>query len=44
MHKNLGEDRTYSSEDMIADRQTNTHTDTDRHAHHNTPRSPIEAE
>jgi len=28
MHKNLGEDRTYSSEDMIADRQTNTHTQT----------------
>jgi len=29
--KNFGEDRTCSSEDMIADRQTH------RHAHHNTP-------
>ena len=41
MHKNFGEDRTCSSEDMIADTQThtNTHTDrqTDRHTHHNTP-------
>jgi len=35
----IGEDRTCSSEDMIADRQTHTHTDrqTDMHAHHNTP-------
>ena len=29
----FGEDRTCSSEDMIVDRQT--HTQTDRHAHHN---------
>ena len=40
MHK-IGEDRTSSSEDMIADIQTHihrsTHTHTDRHAHHNTP-------
>jgi len=35
MRKNFGEDRTCSSEDMIADRQT--HTETDEHAHHNTP-------
>jgi len=27
-HKKFGKDRTYSSEDMIADRQTNTHTQT----------------
>jgi len=33
----IGEDRTSSSEDMIADRQTHSHTQTDRHAHHNTP-------
>jgi len=26
MHKNFGEDRTCSSEDMTADRQTHTHT------------------
>jgi len=35
MHKKFGEDRTCSSEDMIAGRQTRAHTD--RHAHHNTP-------
>ena len=29
----IGEDRTHSSEDMIADIQTHT----DRHAYHNTP-------
>ena len=28
MHKKFGEDRTSSSEDMIADRQTHTHTHT----------------
>ena len=33
--KKIGEDRTCSYEDMIEDRQT------DRNAHHNTPRSPI---
>ena len=32
--KEFGEDRTCSSEDMIANRQTHT----DRHAHHNTAR------
>jgi len=32
MHKKFGEDRTCTSEDMIADRQTHT----DRHTHHNT--------
>jgi len=37
MHKKNGEDRTRVSEDMIADRQTHTHRETDRHAHHNTP-------
>ena len=39
MHKKFGEDLACSSEDMIADTQTNTHRDrqTDRHAHHNTP-------
>ena len=37
MHKNFGADRTCSSEVMIADEHT--HTQTDRHAHHNTPRS-----
>jgi len=31
--KKIGEDRTCSSEDMIADRQTHT----DKHAHRNTP-------
>jgi len=36
-HKSFGEDRTCSSEEMIADRQT--HRQTDRHAHHNTPRA-----
>jgi len=35
MHKKFGEDRTCSSKDMIVDRQT--HTQTDRHVHHNTP-------
>ena len=39
MHKNLGEDRTYSSEDMIADRQTNTHT----HRHRQTRSSQYSA-
>jgi len=34
--KQFREDRTCSSEDMIADRQTRN-TQTDRHAHHNTP-------
>jgi len=34
-HQKIGEDRTCSSGDMIADRQT--HTQTERHAHHNTP-------
>jgi len=39
MHKNLLKiGRTYSSGDMIADRQT--HTETDRHVHHSTPRCP----
>ena len=39
MHKNLLKiGRTYSSGDMIADRQT--HTETDRHTHHDTPRWP----
>jgi len=33
MHKKFGENRMCSSEDMIADRQTNT----DKHVHHNTP-------
>ena len=37
MHKKFGEDGTCSSEDMIVDRQTYTHRQTDRHAHHNTP-------
>ena len=37
----MGEDRTCSSGDMIADRQTDKHTHTDRHAHRNIPRSPI---
>jgi len=38
-HKKFGEDRTYSSEDMIAHKHAHTHTEreTDRHAHHNTP-------
>ena len=31
------EDRTCRSGDRIADRQTHTHRQTDRHAHHNTP-------
>jgi len=43
-HK-ICQDRTYSFEDNVADRQKHTHTDThthtdeltDRHAHHNTP-------
>jgi len=34
MQKKIDEDRTCSSEDMISDRKTHTHTDT--HAHHNT--------
>jgi len=34
MRINFGEDRTCSSEDIIADRQI--HTETDIHAHHNT--------
>jgi len=34
MHKTFREARTCSSEDMLADRQTHTHTD--RHNHHNT--------
>ena len=33
----FGEDRTCSSDDMIADRQTQTDRQTDRHACHNTP-------
>jgi len=37
MRKKIREDRTYSSEDMTVDRQTHRHTQTDRHAHHNTP-------
>jgi len=41
MHQKFGEDRTCSSEDMIADRQTHrhtqTHTHTYRHPHHNAP-------
>jgi len=40
MDKKFGENRTYSSWDVIADRQTHTHRETDRqteqHAHHNT--------
>jgi len=35
MHEKFGEDRTCSSEDMIAGRKKQT----DRHAHHNTPLS-----
>ena len=35
MHKKFREDRTCSSEDMIADRET--HIQTDRQTHHNTP-------
>jgi len=38
-HKKFGEDRMYSSEDMIADRHTHTHTNTHIHTHtldHNT--------
>jgi len=35
MHETFAEDRTCSSEDMIADRQTHTRTDT--YDHHNTP-------
>jgi len=35
MHKNFGKDGTYTSGDMLTDRQTNTHTD--RRTHHNTP-------
>jgi len=35
MHRKFGEGRACCSGDMIADRQT--HTQTDRHAHHNTP-------
>ena len=35
LQKNFGEDRTRSSDDMIVDRQT--HTQTHRDAHHNTP-------
>jgi len=35
-HKKIGEDRTCSSEDMIVDRKTYTHIQTDRRAHHNT--------
>ena len=42
VHKKIGEDRACSSGDKIADRQT--HTETHRHAHHNTPRSPITGE
>jgi len=34
MHKKIGEDRTCSSEDMIADRHTRIHTQTDTHAHY----------
>jgi len=30
MHKKFSEDRTCRSEDMIADRETHTHTQTDR--------------
>ena len=39
MHEKFGEDRTCSSEDINADRQTHTHTHTHthRHAHYNTP-------
>ena len=43
--RKIVEDRTCSSEDMIAGRQararthTHTHTQTDKHAHHNTPRA-----
>jgi len=35
VHRNFGEDRTCSSEDTIADRQTQKHTH--RHAQYNTP-------
>jgi len=31
------EDRTCSSGDVLANRQTRTHRETDRHGHHNTP-------
>ena len=34
MHKKLGKDRTCSSRDMLADRQTDAHTN--RHGHHTT--------
>jgi len=37
MYSKFGEEQTCSSEGMIADRQT--HRQTDRHAHHNTPLS-----
>ena len=39
LHKKIWKDRTCSSGDMIVDRQTHRHGG--RHAHHNTPRSPI---
>ena len=41
MHQKIAEDRTCSSRDMIADRQTDRQTDTHRHAHHNTPLAPL---
>jgi len=37
MCKKIGEYRMCSSEDMIADKHTQTDRQTDRHAHHNTP-------
>jgi len=36
MHKKFGKDRSCGSGDILADRQTDTHTQTDRHTHHNT--------
>jgi len=38
MHKKVGKDRAYDSENILADRQTDRQTDrhTDRHIHHNT--------
>jgi len=37
MHNKFDEDRTCSSEDMIADRHRHRHRHIDKHAHHNTP-------
>jgi len=36
MHQKFGKDRVCGSEDILADRQTQSYRPTDRHTHHNT--------